>query len=89
MVWDLLMTAPMEPLQTRLDDCSEELTRLRLLLGVELSIEPLRLEASYRKETRLRAQINAAQQELDRPARYSPRDGESNRGTEEATLIAE
>ena len=30
-----------EPLQTRLDDCSRELTRLRLLLGVELSIEPL------------------------------------------------
>jgi hypothetical protein len=55
-----------EPLQTRLDDCREELTRLRLLLGVELSIEPLRLEASYRKETRLRAQINATQQELDR-----------------------
>ena len=62
-VRNLFMT---EPLQTRLDDCSEELARLRLLLGVELSIEPLRQEASYRKETRLRAQINATQQELDR-----------------------
>ena len=63
MVRGLFMT---EPLQTRLDDCSEELTRLRLLLGVELSIEPLRLEASYRKEARLKAQINATQQEMDR-----------------------
>ncbi len=55
-----------EPLQTRLDECSKELTRLRLLLGVELSIEPLRLDASYRKEARLRAHIHATQQELDR-----------------------
>ena len=55
-----------EPLQTRLDDCTEELTRLRLLLGEELSVEPLRLEPSHRKEARLRAQINATQHELDR-----------------------
>lgn len=55
-----------EPLQTRLDDCTEELTRLRLLLGEELSVEPLRLELSYRKEAYLRAQINATQQELER-----------------------
>jgi hypothetical protein len=55
-----------EPLQTRLDDCTEELTRLRLLLGAELSVEPLRLEPSHRKEARLRAQISATQHELDR-----------------------
>ncbi len=55
-----------EPLQTRIDDCREQLTRLRLLLGEELGVEPLRLEPSHRAEARLRAQINATQQELDR-----------------------
>jgi len=54
-----------EPLQTRLDDCHNELTRLRLLLGEELALEPIRLEPSHRKEARLRAQINATQHELD------------------------
>jgi hypothetical protein len=48
-----------QPLQTRLDGCRKELSRLRLLLGVTLSIEPLRLEVSYCKEARLRAQIYA------------------------------